>query len=81
MYPSFRGTDYGTAHYLVVSKVRERWAVIKQAGQKFYGEGFILRKLNMLEVCKQCQIEITNRFTALENLKLADISGTKRRDI
>jgi len=35
----------------------------------------------MLEVWKQCQIEITNRFTALEKLKLADISGAKRRDI
>ena len=35
----------------------------------------------MLEVWKQCQIEITNRFTALEKLELADISGAKRRDI
>jgi hypothetical protein len=29
---------------------------------------FNLRKLNELEVRKQCQIEITNRFAALENL-------------
>ena len=36
-----------------------------------------LRKLNELEVWKQYQIEITDRFAALENLKLADISGTK----
>ena len=43
-------------------------AVHKQAAQKFYGEGFNLRKLNELEVRKQYQIEITNRFVALENL-------------
>ena len=36
-----------------------------------------LRKLNELEVWKRYQIEITDRFAALENLKLADISGTK----
>ena len=41
-----------------------------------------MRKLNELEVWKQYQIEITEIFTALENLKLADISGEKkRRDI
>jgi len=78
---NFRGADCGTDHYLVVAKVRERLALIKQAGQKFYGERFNVRKLNKLEVWKQYQIEISNRFTALENLKLADISGTKRRDI
>ena len=63
----------------MVAEVRERWAVIKQAAQKFYGEIFNLRKLNNLEVWKQYPIEITNRFTALVNLKLADISRTKRR--
>jgi hypothetical protein len=43
-------------------------AVRKQEAQKFDGEQFILRKLNDLEVRKQCQIEITNRFAALKNL-------------
>jgi len=42
--------------------------VIKEATQKFDGERFSLRKLNELEVRKQYQIEITNRFAALENL-------------
>ena len=78
---SFRGDDRGTDHCLVVANVRERWAVIKQAAQKLYGERFNVRKLNELEVWKQYQIEITEIFTALENLKLADISGKKRRDI
>ena len=65
---SFRGADCDTEHYLVVAKVRERLAVSKQVAQTFDGERFNLRKLNELEVRKQCQIEITNRFAALENL-------------
>ena len=36
-----------------------------------------MRKLNELEVWKQYQTEITEIFTALENLKLADISEKK----
>ena len=58
-----------TDHYLVVAKVRERLAVRKQAAQKFDGGRFNLRKLNDLEVRKQYQIEITNRFAALENVR------------
>jgi hypothetical protein len=55
-------------HYLVVAKVRERLAVRKQAAQNFDGERFNLRKLSELEVKEKYQIEITNRFAALENL-------------
>ena len=65
---SFSRVDCYTSHYLVVAKIRERLAVSKQAAQKFDGERFNLLKLNMLEVRKQYQIEITNRFAALENL-------------
>ena len=52
----------------MVEKVRERLAVRKQAAQKSDGRRFNLRKLNHLEVRKQYQIEITNRFAALENV-------------
>jgi hypothetical protein len=45
-------------------------AVRKQAAQTFDWERFNLKKLNDLEVRKQYQIEITNRFAALENLML-----------
>ena len=71
------GADYDTDHYLVVAKVREGLAVNKQAAQKFVGERFYLRKLNDLEVGKQYQTEITNRFAALENLSYSEeIHGT-----
>ena len=57
-----------TDHYLLVAKVRERLAVSKQEAQKFDGERFNLRKVNELKFKKQYQIEIKNRFAALENL-------------
>ena len=53
---------------LVIAKVRERLAVGKQATQRFERRKFKLRKLNEPEVREQYQIEITNRFAALENL-------------
>ena len=65
---SFRGADCDTDHYLVVANVRERLAVSKQAVQKLDGERFNLRKLKNLEVKKQYQTEITNRFAALGNI-------------
>ena len=54
----------------MVAKLRERLAVGKQAAQKFEGERFNLRKLKELEVKEKYQIEITNRFAALENLNV-----------
>jgi len=48
--------------------LRERLAVNKKAVQKFEGERFNLRELNELEVKEKYQIELTNRFEALENL-------------
>ena len=75
----FQGSYCDTDHYAVVTKVRETLAVSKQAAQKLDGERFNLRKLNELEVRKQCQIEISNRFAALENLSDGeDIKGLGR---
>jgi len=50
-----------------MAKVRERLAVGKQATQKFDRQRFNLRKLNEPEVREQYQIEIRNKFAALEN--------------
>ena len=52
----------------MVVKVRERLAEKEKAVQNFDGERFNVRKLNELEVMKQYQIEITNKFSALGNL-------------
>jgi len=65
----------------VVTKVRERLAVSEQAAQKFDGERFNLRKLNGLEVRKQYQIEITNRFAALENISDSEDINRAWQDI
>jgi len=51
----------------VIAKVRERLAVGKQAAQRFDRQRFNFRKLNEPEVMEQYQIEIANRFAALEN--------------
>jgi len=60
----------------VIANVRERLAVSKQAAQQFHVERFNVRKLSELEVKKQYQTEITNRFAALENLtESEDIKG------
>ena len=61
---------------MVVEKVRERWAVSKQAAQKLDVERFNLRQLNELEVRKQYQNKISNRCVALENL--SDSEDTNR---
>jgi len=65
---TFQGTDFDTDNNLVVERVREILAVSKQEAQKSDGERFNLRNLNELEVRKQYQIKISNRFAALENL-------------
>jgi len=57
-------------------KVRKRLAGSKQAAQKFEVERFNLSKLNELEVRKQYQIKISNRFAVLK--KLNDSEGINR---
>ena len=65
---SFRGTDCDTDHYLVIEKVMERLTVGKQAARRFDRQRFSLRKRNEPEVREQYQIEIINRFAALEKM-------------
>jgi hypothetical protein len=64
---SFTEADCDTDHYLVVAKLRERISVSKRARQKFDLERFDLKKLNDVEVKEKYQVEISNRFAALES--------------
>jgi hypothetical protein len=55
-------------HYLVEAKSRERISITKRARQKFDLERFDLKKLDDVEVKEKYQVEITDRFAALEGL-------------
>ena len=59
----------------LLQKIGERLAVRKPAAQKVEGERFNFRRLNELEVMKQCQIKISNRFAALEKLIYSENIG------
>jgi hypothetical protein len=51
-----------------VAKLRERISVSKRAKQKFDLERFDLKKLKDVEDKEKYQVEISNRFVALESL-------------
>jgi hypothetical protein len=60
-----------------VAKLKERISVSKRARQKFDLEKFDLKKLNDVEVKEEYQVEISNRFAALESLdERFDINNT-----
>jgi hypothetical protein len=67
---SFRAADCDTYHYLVLAKIRERLAVNKQESHKFQMERFNLKKLNEVEGKEKYHVEGSNRFAALEELRL-----------
>jgi len=48
-------------------KLWKDWQYVERKHRILMGERFNLRKLNELEVIKQYQLEISNRFAALEN--------------
>jgi hypothetical protein len=51
-----------------VAELRERISVSKQARQKFDLERFDLKRLDDIEIKEKYQVEISNRFAALESL-------------
>jgi hypothetical protein len=51
-----------------MEKLRERLSVSKRARQKFDLESFDLKKLDDIEVKEKYQVEISNRFAALESV-------------
>jgi hypothetical protein len=54
---------------MVVTIVRERLVVSKQAEHKKDMERFNLKKLNERKVSEQYQVTVTNKFATLENLE------------
>jgi hypothetical protein len=63
----FRGADCDTDHCVVMAIVRETLAVSKQTTHRLHME-VQPQELNEVEDEEQCHVEISNRFTALENL-------------
>jgi hypothetical protein len=51
-----------------MAKLRERISVSKRASRKFDLGRFDLRKLDDVKVKEKYQVEISNKFAALENL-------------
>jgi hypothetical protein len=51
-----------------VAKLRERISVSKQARQNFNLERFDLKKFDDIEVKEKYQVEISDRFAALQSL-------------
>jgi hypothetical protein len=65
---SFRAADCDTDPYLAGAKFRERLAVSKETAHRVHMERFNLKNLNGIESKEQYRVQISNRFTALENL-------------
>jgi hypothetical protein len=51
-----------------MAKARERLAVNKQRSHRFHMERFNLKKLNKVEGKEKYCVEVSHRFTALEDL-------------
>jgi hypothetical protein len=52
----------------VVAKVTDRLAVNKQRSHRFHRQWFNLKSLNEVEVKEKYRVEVSNRFTGLEDL-------------
>jgi hypothetical protein len=63
----FRAAVCDTDHYLVVAKIWERLAVSKQTMHRVHTKRFNLKKLMRWGGKEQYHIEISNRFSSLEN--------------
>jgi hypothetical protein len=64
----FRTAECDTERSLVVAKVRDKLAGHKVRSHRFHLEKFNLKKLSKVEVIEQYHDEISDTFSALENL-------------
>jgi hypothetical protein len=53
---------------VIVAKVRKRLAVNKQRSHRFHMERFSHKKLSEIEGKEQFRVEVSNRFSASEDL-------------
>jgi len=65
---SSRGADIDTDRCLMVAFLRNRLLVSKNAARKLDVERDFLNKVREVEFREQYRIQISNRFTALDNL-------------
>ena len=65
MYELSANLPCDTDRYMLVAKVKERWAESKQAAQKLDVEIYRIRILSELEFRKEYQVKIASRFAAL----------------
>ena len=73
---TLRGADCDTDYYLVVATMRERLSLKKGIKQLLVADRYNLNKLVDRETRKECQIDVTNRFSALEGLELSSVDDT-----
>jgi hypothetical protein len=73
------GAGCDTDHYLAVANVREKLAVSKLTMHRFHMERLSLKKLSEVEGKEQYRVEISNKFTDLENLILIDLGKLLER--
>jgi hypothetical protein len=65
---SFRVADCDNNQYLVLAKLGDRLSVSKRTRQNSCLERFDMKRLDDVEGKKRYQVEISNRFAALESL-------------
>jgi hypothetical protein len=63
----FQGEDCDTDHCLMVAEVREKLAVSNWAKRKSDMDKLNFKKLKEVDVKEQCQVDISNRFSHMEN--------------
>jgi len=70
---SLSGVDCDTNHYLVVATIWERLSLKKGIKQHLVADRYNLNKLVDRGTRKEYQIDVANRFSALEGLEISSV--------